>query len=195
MTPQEAIQIVSYKLALKKGAAAVEDPILCSETITQALTDKELNQVRPISAKDYLAATKLVKQARLDSAREAGRIFLRSNAEDNNVKTTPSGLQYKVLQLTNQIKPQLSDTVTVHYEGQLIDGTIFDSSLERGKPGTFALKKLIPGWREGLQLMPLGSRFELFIPEDLAYGERGSGDRVPPYAMLRFQVELLGIDS
>jgi len=126
-------------------------------------------------------------------AKEDGEKFLAENAKRAEVKTTASGLQYEVLEGTLGQKPKATDTVKVHYEGTLIDGTVFDSSYKRGEPISFALNQVIKGWTEGLQLMSVGSKYKLFIPYQLAYGEQGAGGSIPPYAALIFTVELLGI--
>ena len=126
-------------------------------------------------------------------AKAAGEQFLAENAKREGVKTTASGLQYEVLEATIGQKPKATDTVRVHYEGTLIDGTIFDSSYQRGEPIEFPLNGVIKGWTEGLQLMPVGSKYKLFIPYNLGYGERGAGASIPPYATLIFTVELLEI--
>ena len=126
-------------------------------------------------------------------AKEEGEKFLAENAKREGVKVTPSGLQYEVLEATLGQKPTATDTVKVHYEGTLIDGTIFDSSYKRGESIEFPLNGVIKGWTEGLQLMSIGSKFKFFIPYQLAYGERGAGGSIPPYAALIFTVELLGI--
>ena len=126
-------------------------------------------------------------------AKEEGEKFLVENAKREGVKVTPSGLQYEVLEATLGQKPKATDTVKVHYEGTLIDGTIFDSSYKRGESIEFPLNGVIKGWTEGLQLMSIGSKFKFFIPYQLAYGERGAGGSIPPYAALIFTVELLGI--
>ena len=127
-------------------------------------------------------------------AKAAGEAFLAENAKREGVKVTESGLQYEVLEATIGQKPKATDKVRVHYEGTLIDGTVFDSSYKRGESITFALNQVIKGWTEGLQLMSIGSKYKLYLPYQLAYGERGAGANIPPYAALIFTVELLGIE-
>ena len=127
-------------------------------------------------------------------AKAAGEAFLAENAKREGVKVTDSGLQYEVLEATIGQKPKATDKVRVHYEGTLIDGTIFDSSYKRGESITFGLNQVIKGWTEGLQLMSIGSKYKLYLPYQLAYGERGAGANIPPYAALIFTVELLGIE-
>jgi len=127
-------------------------------------------------------------------AKEEGEKFLAENAKRPGVKVTPSGLQYEVLDATLGQKPKATDKVRVHYEGTLIDGTVFDSSYKRGESISFALNQVIAGWTEGLQLMSVGSKYKLYIPYHLGYGERGAGASIPPYAALIFTVELLGIE-
>lgn len=127
-------------------------------------------------------------------AKEEGEKFLAENAKRDGVKVTASGLQYEVLEATLGQKPKATDTVRVHYEGTLIDGTVFDSSYKRGESISFPLNGVIKGWTEGLQLMSIGSKFKFFIPYQLAYGEHGAGASIPPYAALIFTVELLGIE-
>ena len=128
------------------------------------------------------------------AAKAAGEKFLAENAKREGVKTTASGLQYEVLEPSLGQKPKATDTVRVHYEGTLIDGTVFDSSYRRGESITFPLNGVIRGWTEGLQLMSIGSKYKFYIPYQLAYGERGAGASIPPYAALIFTVELLGIE-
>ncbi len=123
-----------------------------------------------------------------------GEQFLAENAKREGVKTTESGLQYEVIEATIGQKPAATDTVRVHYEGTLIDGTVFDSSYKRGESISFGLNQVIKGWTEGLQLMSIGSKYKLYIPYYLGYGERGAGAQIPPYATLIFTVELLGIE-
>lgn len=124
---------------------------------------------------------------------EAGKQFLAANAKKEGVTTTPSGLQYKVITMGTGAKPNANSEVEVHYKGTLIDGKVFDSSYDRNQPATFFLSQVIPGWTEGVQLMPEGSKFEFYIPYELAYGPRGAGGVIPPYATLIFEVELLKI--
>ena len=127
-------------------------------------------------------------------AKAAGEAFLAENAKREGVKVTESGLQYEVIEATIGQKPKATDKVRVHYEGTLIDGTVFDSSYKRGESITFGLNQVIKGWTEGLQLMSIGSKYKLYLPYQLAYGERGAGANIPPYAALIFTVELLGIE-
>ncbi len=123
-----------------------------------------------------------------------GKEFLAANGERAEVTTTASGLQYEVLQEGSGEKPTSSSKVTVHYTGKLLDGTVFDSSVERGQPATFGVTQVIGGWTEALQLMSPGAKYRLFIPYNLAYGERGAGQDIKPYATLIFDVELISIN-
>lgn len=127
--------------------------------------------------------------------KEAGEKFLAENAKRQGVITTPSGLQYEVLVQGNGPKPTATSTVKVHYKGTLIDGTVFDSSYDRGQPISFPLNGVIQGWTEGLQLMPVGSKYRFYIPYNLAYGERGAGQVIGPFETLIFEVELLAIEK
>ena len=124
-----------------------------------------------------------------------GAAFLADNAKTEGVQTTASGLQYKVVTAGTGAKPKETDRVKVNYRGTLIDGSEFDSSYKRGEPAVFQVGGVIPGWVEALQLMPVGSKWQLFIPADLAYGERGAGGVIGPNATLIFDVELLGIEQ
>jgi FKBP-type peptidyl-prolyl cis-trans isomerase FklB len=125
--------------------------------------------------------------------KEAGEKYLAENAKKDGVITLPSGLQYQVLQEGNGKKPTAKDSVKCHYEGFLIDGTVFDSSVQRGEPAVFGLQQVIAGWTEGLQLMQEGAKYRFFIPYRLAYGEGGAGASIPPYAALIFDVELIKV--
>lgn len=127
------------------------------------------------------------------AAKSEGEAFLAENKKRAGVVTTPSGLQYEIVKEGNGRQPKASDTVQCHYEGTLIDGTVFDSSYRRGMPAEFGLHQVIAGWTEGVQLMKEGSIFKFYIPYNLAYGERGTGADIPPYAALIFTVELIKI--
>ena len=134
------------------------------------------------------------KKAKAKKLRKAGRDFLAENGKKPGIITTPSGLQYEVLKQGDGAVPQTTDKVKVHYEGRLIDGTVFDSSIKRGEPAVFGLNQVIKGWTEGLSLMPVGSKWRLYIPQELGYGDRQAG-QIPPYSALIFDVELLGIEK
>lgn len=125
---------------------------------------------------------------------QEGKAFLAENKSKEGVTETASGLQYEVLKAGEGDKPKATDKVTVHYHGTLLDGSVFDSSVQRGQPATFGLNQVIKGWTEGLQLMPVGSKYKFYIPSDLAYGERGAGGAIGPNATLVFEVELLEIN-
>lgn len=130
---------------------------------------------------------------KLEINKKAGEEFLNINKEKAGVVVLPSGLQYQVLQKGAGAKPVASDKVKCHYHGTLINGTVFDSSVERGEPAVFGVSQVIPGWVEALQLMETGSKWRLFIPSDLAYGEHGAGEAIEPNSALVFDVELLDI--
>ena len=140
------------------------------------------------SCTDFEAQEKLA-----ESNRQQGEAFLGANGEKEGITVRPSGLQYKILRQGSGLKPSISDRVTVHYRGTLIDGTEFDSSYARGEPTSFAVAGVIPGWTEGLQLMSVGSHYCFFVPSDLGYGQKGAGDKIGPNATLTFEVELLEI--
>lgn len=125
--------------------------------------------------------------------RNAGEKFLAENAKKEGVTTLPSGLQYEVIKEGNGKKPSANDRVQCHYEGTLIDGTIFDSSIKRGEPAVFGVNQVIRGWVEALQLMQEGAKWRLYIPYDMAYGEHGAGEMIPPYSALVFDVELIKV--
>lgn len=138
--------------------------------------------------KQRAAAAEAGKVAKAD-----GESFLAENAKKEGIVVLPSGLQYQVLKEGNGKKPSATDQVKCHYEGTLIDGTIFDSSYQRNEPATFGLNQVIAGWTEGVQLMSEGAKYRFFIPYNLAYGERGAGAQIPPFAALVFDVELLKV--
>ena len=150
---------------------------------------------------DLTALKKKVEEIRQAAAASAtqriadNEVFLKENAQKPNVITTATGLQYEILETGNDRKPELTDTVKVHYRGMLIDGTEFDSSYQRNRPLTFGVNQVIPGWAEALQLISEGSKVKLVLPPDLAYGEAGVGDVIPPNSTLIFELELLQITS
>lgn len=145
----------------------------------------------------FMSESEKVRKANMEAAysnnKEAGIAFLEANKAVEGVQVTESGLQYKVVKMGKGKKPSATDRVKVHYHGTLIDGKVFDSSVERGEPATFGLNQVIPGWTEGLQLMPVGSKFTFYIPSELAYGDRKTGE-IEPFSALVFEVELLGIE-
>ena len=148
---------------------------------TQALVKKQL---------DYY--TRVNNERKYGANKKAGEEFLRKNAKRDSVVTTESGLQYKVITMGTGEKPKPEEKVTVHYEGHLIDGTVFDSSYQRKRPATFTVSQVIKGWVEALTMMPVGSKWEIYVPQELAYGERDQG-KIPPFSCLIFTVELISI--
>lgn len=134
-----------------------------------------------------------LQQEKLEINKKAGEEFLNINKGRAGVVALPSGLQYQVLKMGEGDKPKATDKVKCHYHGTLINGTVFDSSVERGQPAVFGVNQVISGWVEALQLMPVGSKWRLFIPSELAYGENGAGELIEPNSTLIFDVELLEI--
>ncbi|WP_075694855.1 FKBP-type peptidyl-prolyl cis-trans isomerase [Cellulophaga lytica] len=159
--------------------------------------EETLNGNEKISRQD--ASSYIQKSVMEIKERESKRLkldsenFLSENAKREGIKTTESGLQYEILTPADGQKPTADDKVEVHYEGKLIDGTIFDSSIERGESIVFGVSQVIKGWTEALQLMSVGSKYRIYIPQELAYGENGAGGQIPPYAALIFDVELISI--
>ena len=167
-----------------KTAAAGQKSSLSDEEMTQVLTQYK----RQSDAKELI----VLKQKAEENAK-AGKAFLQENAKKPGVKTTKSGLQYLVLKEGKGKSPSANSNVRVHYEGRLIDGTVFDSSIARQQPVDFRTTQVITGWTEGLQLMKVGAKYRFFIPADLAYGQIGSGDIIEPNSTLIFDIELLEI--
>jgi FKBP-type peptidyl-prolyl cis-trans isomerase FklB len=149
-------------------------------------TDECNNFVREGSAR--------LKAKQYESAKAEGEQFLAANKKRPGVVTLEDGLQYEIIKEGSGRKPKATETVNVHYHGTLIDGTVFDSSVDRGEPISFPLNQVIKGWTEVLQLMPIGSKWKVYIPYQLAYGERGAGQTIKPYSALIFEIELLGIE-
>lgn len=155
---------------------------------TCQLTDQEAQQlVNNFMQKQQEEATRAI--------REEGERFLAENAKKDGVTVLPSGLQYTVIKEGTGAQPLATDRVKCHYEGTLTNGQVFDSSYRRGEPAVFPLNGVIPGWTEGVQLMKEGAKYRFFIPYNLAYGERGAGPTIPPYAALIFDVELISIEK
>lgn len=168
-----------------KDALSSAKALMTEEEIHQCLTEWQ----QEMMIKQNAAAQKLGESNMKD-----GEVFLSENKNKEGVITLPSGLQYKVLKAGAGAKPKSTDTVTTHYRGTLIDGTEFDSSYKRGQPARFPVNRVIAGWTEALQLMEVGAKWQLFVPSNLAYGARGSGDKIGPNATLIFEVELIAIN-
>ncbi len=134
-----------------------------------------------------------LEEKRSSALKEAGKTFLEENKKRPEITVTASGLQYEVLKAGNGKQAKATDRVKCHYEGTLIDGTLFDSSIKRGEPAVFGVNQVIPGWVEALQMMPEGSKWKLYIPSELAYGAHGAGEMIPPHSALIFEVELIEV--
>ena len=160
-----------------------------------ALTEAEREKAMKAYQQKIITYIQEKRAAESKVAAAEGEQFLAANKTKEGVKTTASGLQYKVIKLGTGTKPLATDEVTVHYEGRLINGTVFDSSIKRGQPASFPLMGVIGGWTEGVQLMPAGSKFQFYIPYKLAYGERGSPPAIPPFATLVFDIELISVKA
>ena len=178
------------ELNIDDFAQAIKDVISGSELKVDNAEAQTLvqNFFREQETKQQVAAAAAGK-----AAKAAGEAFLAENAKKEGVVTLPSGLQYQVLKEGNGKRPSATDQVVCHYEGTLIDGTVFDSSYKRKEPATFGLNQVIAGWTEGVQLMQEGAKYRFFIPYGLAYGERGAGAQIPPFAALVFDVELIQV--
>ncbi|PTQ89609.1 FKBP-type peptidyl-prolyl cis-trans isomerase [Agitococcus lubricus] len=170
--------VAGFKDAYAKKAGQINE-----EEMKKALTAFEAKVRKEATERQEKAAAEAVTK---------GATYLAENAKKAGVKTTASGLQYEVIKEGTGAKPVATDTVKVHYEGKLVDGTVFDSSIKRGEPVSFPLNQVIAGWTEGLQLMTVGSKYRFVIPANLAYGEQGGG-QIPPNSVLTFEVELLEI--
>ena len=157
------------------------------------LTEEQLQTIMTAFQKDLIQKQTEAAKARAEKNKKEGEPFLADNSKKEGVVTLPSGLQYKILKDGDGKKPTIDDTVTCNYRGTLIDGTEFDSSYKRNQPATFALKSVIKGWGEALQLMPVGSKWQLFVPSNLAYGEASAGPQIGANATLIFEVELLSV--
>ena len=189
-----AIGVNTYKGVTQQGWEI--DPLTMAKGMIDAENDEAIFD--DVVANGYINMYVMKKQEEIlkgDNKEfiEENEAFLNENSTKEGVITTESGLQYKVLVMGDGAKPSETDKVSVHYTGTVIDGTVFDSSVERGEPAVFPVNGVIPGWIEGLQLMPVGSKFMFYIPSDLGYGSRGGGATIKPFAALVFEVELLDI--
>jgi len=187
---QQLAQMGATDLNVDDFAQSIKDVLSGSEL---KVSHREAQQI----VQEYFAKKEQALNAERaeagKAAKEAGEKYLAENAKKEGVITLPSGLQYQVLKEGNGKKPTAKDSVKCHYEGFLIDGTVFDSSVQRGEPAVFGLQQVIAGWTEGLQLMSEGGKYRFFIPYRLAYGEGGAGQLIPPYAALIFDVELIEV--
>jgi FKBP-type peptidyl-prolyl cis-trans isomerase FklB len=187
---------VSYIIGLDIGGnlkrqSVDVDPNILAKGIRDALSG-----AKPVLSQEEIQETMVAFQKEMVAKqKERGEAFLAENKKKEGVKTLPSGLQYKVIKAGTGKKPKLNDNVTVHYRGTLIDGTEFDSSYRRGQPTSFPVSGVIPGWTEALPLMEEGAKWQLFIPSNLAYGERGAGGMISPNAALIFEIELISVQE
>ena len=192
----------SYGIGLQMGEQLKAQPFegLDISAVAGGIADAFAGAESQVSQQDLQEAFQTISARMQATAAEqakvlgaAGAEFLAENAAKEGVTVTESGLQFEVITMGEGEKPSAESTVSVHYHGSLIDGTVFDSSVERGQPAEFPVGGVIAGWTEALQLMPVGSKFKLAIPSDLAYGERGAGAAIGPHSTLVFEVELLAI--
>ena len=187
---RQLLDMGAQKLDIDDFAQAIKDMIAGkkpeigdqeAQTLVQTFFQEQEKQQRAAAAK------------RFEANREQGESYLAENRKKEGMVTLPSGLQYQVLKEGNGKKPKAADQVRCHYEGMLIDGTLFDSSVQRGEPAVFGLNQVIKGWTEGVQLMQEGAKYRFFIPYQLGYGEQGAGQQIPPYSALVFDVELIEV--
>ncbi|MFM7234283.1 MAG: FKBP-type peptidyl-prolyl cis-trans isomerase [Flavobacteriales bacterium] len=191
---------LSYTIGLSIGSSFMQSDLtdLNYDLLIKGMKDQKdsMSAMEMQEAEAYIQQVMTRKQeAKAAIEKEVGIKFLADNAGKPGVMTTASGLQYQVITEGMGKKPLATDNVTVHYHGTTIDGTVFDSSVDRGQPASFGLNQVIPGWTEGVQLMSVGSKYKLFIPENLAYGAQSPSPVIKPYSTLIFEVELISIDS
>ncbi len=180
---QNLMSMGAKEIVVEDFAQAIKDVIEGNKT---AISHEEAREIVNKFFEDM--------QAKVSAAAiEQGAAFLAENAKKEGVVVLPSGLQYEIITEGTGDKASATDQVQCHYEGKLVDGTVFDSSYQRNQPATFGVNQVIPGWVEALQLMPAGSKWRLYIPSDLAYGAQGAGDVIPPHSALIFDVELLDV--
>lgn len=187
---QQLAQMGAKDLNIDDFAAAIKDVINGAEL---KVSHREAQTIVNDFFRKQEEKMNAEKTEKGKKAKEEGEAYLANNAKKEGVVTLPSGLQYTVIEEGNGRKPKATDKVKCHYEGFLIDGTVFDSSVQRGEPAVFPLNQVIAGWTEGLQLMAEGAKYRFFIPYNLAYGSNGAGSSIPPYAALIFDVELIEV--
>jgi len=198
MTEEQSLNYAlgAYIGGIMKDAGVIMDPNVALLGLTESYSGKnQFDEMRMQQIFGILNQRFQAQQMKgADIEKERGRNFLAENKKNAGVIETASGLQYKVIRMGNGPKPLATDRVKVHYHGTTIDGVVFDSSVERNEPIVFGLNQVIRGWTEGVQLMPVGSKFIFYIPSDLAYGDGGAGGAIKPGAMLIFEVELFEIN-
>ncbi|MDD3789466.1 MAG: FKBP-type peptidyl-prolyl cis-trans isomerase [Petrimonas sp.] len=191
---------LSYALGMSMASSLVQSGLreLDVDSFVKAFTEimgNEALSMSPQEANQIIEEYFSKKQGEmLEKNLEAGQAFLQENKKKEGVVALPSGLQYEILKQGTGAKPKATDKVKCHYHGTLIDGTVFDSSIQRGQPAVFGVNQVIKGWVEALQLMPVGSKWRLYVPSELAYGQQGAGNSIQPNSALIFDVELLGIE-
>jgi len=187
---------VSYIIGTDIGGNLKRQSIDIDPSILARGVQDALSGVNPLLSKEEIQETMVAFQKEMmEKQKQRGEAFLSENKKKEGVKTLPSGLQYKVIKAGTGKKPKVNDTVTVNYRGTLIDGTEFDSSFRRGQPVAFPVSGVIPGWTEALPLMQEGAKWQLFVPPNLAYGERGAGGLIGPNVTLIFEVELISVQE
>ena len=199
--PETEMEKVSYSLGVNMAYSVKSQGLesIDANAVAKAFNDVFEGKDLDISEEESMSILQeffgKLQAEKSAKANEAGKTYLAENAKKEGVTTTESGLQYEVIKSGTGAKPSQSDQVTVHYHGTLLDGTVFDSSVDRGEPASFGVTQVIKGWTEALQLMSIGDKWKLTIPSDLAYGDQGAGGMIGPGATLVFEVELLGIKN
>lgn len=198
---ENEIDSVSYSIGVSIGQNLKMNGLdtVNAELFAQGVDDFLKNKnprIDPMMADQIINNYIMAKRERAsEKTQKESEDFLAENRKKDGIKITASGLQYEIIQEGTGAKPDSNDNVTVHYTGKTVNGNIFDSSVERGEPATFNVGQVISGWTEGLQLMQEGGKAKFYIPSDLAYGQRGAGPDIPPYAALIFDVELLSVEK
>jgi FKBP-type peptidyl-prolyl cis-trans isomerase FklB len=199
--PETEMEKISYSLGVNMASSVKSQGLdsIDANAVAKAFNDVFQGNDLDVSEEESMTILQeffgKLQAKKSAKANEVGTAYLTENAAKEGVKTTESGLQYEVLFSGNGAKPTTNDQVTVHYHGMLTDGTVFDSSVDRGEPAKFGVTQVIKGWTEALQLMSVGDKWKLTIPSDLAYGDQGAGGMIGPGATLVFEVELLGINN